>query len=98
MALLERILRKFVEHYGSSAWSLPDPTDAGHLPALCASCHALRGACATIGATSLASALRDLELAASAPAPRLDQLAEATASVREDLRLLLDGLARALNR
>jgi PAS domain S-box-containing protein len=102
LGLLERILRKFVEHYGSSAWSLAEPVLAGRLPALGASCHALRGACATIGATALARALQEVEQAATSSPPHepadMADLAEATARIRDDLRRLLDSLARALDR
>lgn len=99
IALLERILRKFVEHYGGSAWSLSEPVLAERLPALGAACHALRGACATIGAKVLARALQDLEEATLAPPPHdLAALAQATARIRDDLRRLLDSLALALDR
>ncbi len=96
VALLERMLRKFVEHYGGSAFSLAAPTHLDQLPALCASCHALRGACAAIGANALAGALQQLELAAMAPAPPLDELVGGTIRVRGDLQRLLVGLTRAL--
>lgn len=98
MPLLEKMLRKFVEHYGGSAWSLATPTHVDHLPALQAHCHALRGACAAIGANALADALQDLERAAMVPAGRLDELAGATARVRQDLQRLLEGLTRVLDR
>lgn len=98
VALLERMLRKFVAHYGGSAFSLAGPTHPDQLPALCKQCHALRGACAAIGATALAEALQRLESAAMAPPGRLDDLAAATARVREDLQRLMAGLTRALHR
>ncbi len=102
VGLLERILRKFVEHYGSSAWSLSEPVQEERLPALGASCHALRGACATIGAIALAQALQEVEQAATSPPPHapavLADLAEATSRASDDLRRLLDSLARALDR
>jgi len=97
VGLLERILHKFVEHYGGRAWSLAEPVLEDRLQALGASCHALRGACATIGATPLAQALQELEQAVMAQPPHdLAALAEATARIRHDLRRLLDSLALAL--
>ncbi|MBL8346140.1 MAG: response regulator [Rubrivivax sp.] len=98
VALLERILRKFVEHYGGNAGTLAELARDDQLPALRASCHALRGACATIGATRLAQALHDLEQAANAPLHDLAALEADAARIRTDLRHLLDNLAQALDR
>ncbi|TXH54662.1 MAG: hypothetical protein E6Q93_17580 [Burkholderiaceae bacterium] len=92
------MLRRFVEHYGGRAGVLPDPAAPEGRAALAASCHALRGACATIGAGALAAALHDLEAAASAPSADLAALAAAAARIRTDLDSLLRGLANALGR
>jgi len=65
--LLERALRRFAAAYGSGVPALDQfATDAERREARRAS-HSLRGACSTIGAVPLASALESFERALDAP-------------------------------
>jgi HPt (histidine-containing phosphotransfer) domain-containing protein len=77
------ILNSFVTRYGqgspelSKAIALGDPLQLSH------SCHALRGACAAIGATTLQQQLLDIELAATQPAPDPQLMPRAQALIQE---------------
>ncbi|MCC6247907.1 MAG: response regulator [Rubrivivax sp.] len=98
VALLERILRKFVEYYGASTWTLPEPAQPDGVAALRAGCHALRGACATIGANALAHALHDLEAATLVQGSDVPAMSASAERIREDLQRLLAALRCVLDR
>ncbi len=59
--ILERVMRRFVEHYAGGVPLLLDAPAGAQRTRQREACHALRGACATIGASALAHELQDLE-------------------------------------
>ena len=58
---LQRLLRAFVHHREAPAWQLIDAATGEPAPHWREACHALRGACATIGALDLHDRLLGLE-------------------------------------
>ena len=60
-AILERVMLRFVEHYAGGVPLLLEPPGATQRQPQREVCHALRGACATIGASALARELHELE-------------------------------------
>jgi HPt (histidine-containing phosphotransfer) domain-containing protein len=83
MSTLRMILNSFVTRYGqgspelSKVIALGDPLQLSH------SCHALRGACAAIGATTLQQQLLDIELAATRPTPDPQLMPRAQALIQD---------------
>jgi CheY-like chemotaxis protein len=90
--ILERVLRSFVETYGNGETALLGDASAATLDRWPALCHSLRGACATIGASSLDEQLRALEHALHGPVDP-QRLAASGRHLREDLRELTEQLA-----
>lgn len=66
---LQRLLRAFVHHAGSPAWQLIDTPTGRPTLHWREACHALRGACATIGARDLHDRLLALERQAAQARP-----------------------------
>lgn len=97
-ALLERVLRRYVQSYASGAPALIAAAAAGDVAACRSASHALRGASAAVGAQTLAAQLQSLERAwqleaAPEPAVLRDQVHLADAA----LRALVQQLEQALS-
>ncbi len=92
---LERVLRAFFASYAHGVPALLQPVTPASLPELRAACHALRGACAAVGAVPLSRQLLTLEQRLSSTAdPTLPALA---VQAHEALVALVDSLAKALD-
>ena len=94
IAILERILRKFVQTYRTGAPALLSVAPEQQ-PALRETCHSLRGACSVIGADTLVGNIRDLELRLSKQ-PEDPALAALALQVHDELLQLVAELGRAL--
>jgi len=98
-AVLERVMRRFVQHYADGAPALlTTTTGAGPRQALREACHGLRGACATIGAASLARELQDLERRLQLPEADDTDLRGALVHGQATLRHLVEQLGDVLER
>jgi HPt (histidine-containing phosphotransfer) domain-containing protein len=92
--MLQRVLERFGLTYGSSSPALTGEPGPGEVEALQQASHALRGACAAIGATSLPHALAQFEAqAATGDLPALRSQAE---QLNADLQALVAALRAAL--
>ncbi|MFT3953219.1 MAG: response regulator [Piscinibacter sp.] len=94
VAVLERVVRRFVETYASGLPALAQSQDAVRWPALL---HSLRGAAASIGAQALADAAAALERALLA-GETAEPLAVQARQVHEALQALVARLTAALQR
>ncbi|MFO1339047.1 MAG: response regulator [Burkholderiaceae bacterium] len=97
-ASLERLLHSFVRTYANGAPDLLVPPSAAALARWEATCHSLRGACATVGAARLEQGLAALErsLRATGAADRLDDGALQARELHGELLDLVEQLRHAL--
>lgn len=94
---LQRLLRAFVHHAGSPAWQLIDTTTGQPTLHWRDACHALRGACATIGARDLHDRLLALERQAAQARPHDPWQGEALRRMHAALEGFVARLAAALD-
>ncbi|WP_298232067.1 Hpt domain-containing protein, partial [uncultured Azohydromonas sp.] len=95
-ALYRRVLRQFLQHYGSGAVDEARALlAAGGAAALAALVHALRGSAEPIGAGALAQSARALERAL-ADGTSAQALAVAAEGVLDELQTLLEDIRQAL--
>ncbi|MEK8049254.1 response regulator [Ideonella sp. DXS22W] len=102
MAVLGRVLRRFVDSYRDGTPALRGELGAANLNTWRAACHSVCGACGAVGARVLAEQLMALQaLAEAGPAtPGPDTLAELQSGGQQvdlDLRALVQRLAIELN-
>jgi CheY-like chemotaxis protein len=94
-ATLVRVLRRFTDAYRGGAPALAHPIEPDPIAAWLSSCHSLRGACATMGASMLSTLIEafERELLASQDVPALAVTARL---VNEQLIRLVERLAAEL--
>jgi len=95
MNMLERVLRSFVGNYAQGAVVFLQPLSDELFARWRATCHSMRGACNTIGATALARELADFEQGLNTTSADA-ALANRARRLHEDLLLLVTQLDAAL--
>jgi HPt (histidine-containing phosphotransfer) domain-containing protein len=94
MQVLVRVLRTFLGSYRTGVPGLLLAADRADAAAVMTACHALRGACASIGAAGVA----DLAAALESTASTLDaqMLAESAQRIHQEIATLVERLADEL--
>ncbi|MEY8877284.1 MAG: response regulator [Leptothrix sp. (in: b-proteobacteria)] len=96
MRALERVLQSFAGNYVDGAAGLAGPDSTDPAPRWRATCHSLRGACSTVGATSIHRDLADFERALDAAGADQTVLAAQAARIQRDLSHFARQLGAAL--
>jgi two-component system, sensor histidine kinase and response regulator len=95
--IFERMMNAFVRHFSGGVPELVQPPSEHFIDSLRATCHSMRGACVTIGASRLNAELLDLERSLHAAAD-VQALAEKARRVQDELLRFVAQLSAALQR
>ncbi len=96
---LVRLLRTFISRYRNGDAALLNALKGGERPGLAQALHSVRGACATVGATTVAAKAQALEtgLAAGASAPMVGSVSAAVMQLNDELTQVVEAIALELS-